>query len=79
VDGLVDALGFLLAAEGLLTTSNSCPLLFLILRFFIPVLGIAIPFLNYIFTLFIRSFKGQKVAFNLKLKFLFFSKRYFYL
>jgi hypothetical protein len=76
VDGLVDALGFLLAAEGLLTTSDSRPLLSLTLRFSNPVLGIAVPFLSFIFTAFIRSFKGKKVAFYLKLKLSFFEKIY---
>jgi hypothetical protein len=51
---LVDALGFLLAAGGLLTASYSRSLYYSMILRFNPVLGIAIPFLlNYIFILFI--------------------------
>jgi len=47
VGASVDALGVLLAAGGLLTTSNSRSLFYLLILRLNPVLGIAIPFLNY--------------------------------
>jgi hypothetical protein len=72
---LVDALGFLLASGGLLTASYSRSLYYSMILRFNPVLGIAIPFLDFILSNFARRFKRQKVAFYLKLKFLSFSKR----
>jgi hypothetical protein len=76
---LVDALGFLLAAGGLLTASYSRSLYYSMTLRFNPDLGIAIPFLDFIVINFARSFKAQKVASYLKLKLPSFSERYLYL
>jgi hypothetical protein len=72
---LADALGFLLASGGLLPASYSRSLYYSMILRFNPVLGIAIPFLDFILINFARRFKRQKVAFYLKLKFLSFFKR----